>query len=56
MSSDPILPPAPAAQSGADRNLERFRLLVENSRHMIAEVTLEGAITYGSPNVEAGGS
>jgi PAS domain S-box-containing protein len=32
---------------------ELFRLLVENSRDIIAEVTLDGTVTYGSPNVEA---
>jgi two-component system cell cycle sensor histidine kinase/response regulator CckA len=36
-----------------DRNLERFRLLVENSRDIIAEVALDGTVIYGSPNVTA---
>jgi PAS domain S-box-containing protein len=39
--------------SPADRNPERFRLLVENSRDIIAEVALDGTVTYASPNVTA---
>jgi PAS domain S-box-containing protein len=36
-----------------DSNPERFRLLVENSRDIVAEVALDGTIVYGSPNVES---
>src|SRR5580704_7390637 len=45
--------PAPSSTLPTDRNLERFRLLVEKSRDIVAEVALDGTITYGSPNVEA---
>ena len=58
MHSESVFPPLAADPTSSsalptDRNLERFRLLVEKSRDIIAEVTLEGTITYGSPNVEA---
>lgn len=35
------------------QNLERFRLLVENSQDMVAEVTREGQLIYISPNVQS---
>jgi len=58
MQSDSLFPaaaaaPAPSSAIPSDRNLERFRLLVEKSRDIVAEVALDGTITYGSPNVEA---
>ena len=34
-------------------NLERFRLLVENSQDVVAEVTREGQLVYVSPNVRS---
>ncbi len=46
----------PAALAGEDaaqlRNLERFRLLVENSWDLVGEVDLQGRIHYASPNVK----
>ena len=33
------------------QNLERFRLLVENSQDLVAEVSREGVILYVSPHV-----
>ena len=33
------------------RDLERFRLLVENSQDLMAEVTQDGVVVYVSPNV-----
>jgi PAS domain S-box-containing protein len=35
------------------KNLERFRLLVENSQDLVAEVSREGVILYVSPHVRA---
>ncbi len=43
----------PPSSPSPDRNPERFRLLVENSRDIIAEVALDGTVTYASPNVTA---